>query len=265
MHKVSYILTWRQAQGSERRDNLLAVLAWLAQYPMFEPILVEQDDAPRLEGPLPHPNCAHVFAYNPGPFNKSWGLNVGFRHSRSPWLAFADADLILGDALPAALEYMGQGYQTVKPYRRLLDLDAAESQRVRAGEFDWVPRREAGAAPSREGVGEFIVFAGGVFLITRAAFASVGGWDERFRGWGGEDDAMSYKLERARVPGIELTQRPALHLHHARAPEQTTGQPHYAPNRALLEDYLQLDDAQLLRFAEVQMQLIGHREKYRPQ
>lgn len=263
MLKASYIMTWRQGGDDARRDNLLAVLAWLARYPMFAPIVVEQDSAPRLAGPLPHPNVTHVFAYNAGPFNKSWGLNVGFRASALPWLAFADADLILGDALPETLDFLAQGYSAVKPYRRLIDLDETESAAVRAGDFDALPQR--GDAPAnRESAGEFIVFAGGLFAITRAAFAAVGAWDERFRGWGGEDDAMSYKLERARTPAIELDRRPALHLFHSRDVSQTTQQPHYESNRALLADYRSLEDAQLARFAEVQMQIVGHREKYRP-
>jgi hypothetical protein len=265
MNPISYILTYREGEGATRRDNLLAVLAWLAQYPLLAPIVVEQDDAPRLSAPLPHPNCVHVFAYNPGPFNKSWGFNVGFRASSSAWIAFADADVILGSALASVAEHLRNGYQAIKPYRHLLDLDEAESARVRSGEFDWLPLRAGEAARNREGSGEYIVFAGGVFLIARTAFIHIGGWDERFRGWGGEDDAMSYKLERARMPAIELDPRPALHLHHPRPPQATSGQPHYAANLALLEDYRRLEDAELRRLAEVQMQVIGHREKYRPQ
>jgi N-terminal domain of galactosyltransferase len=263
-HEASYILTYRQGDDSARRENLFAVLAWLANYPQFEVIIVEQDIAPCLQGPLPHSSARHVFLYNPGPFNKSWGFNVGFRLSDRPWFAFGDADVIVGDALPEALAHLRSGYQAAKPYRRLMDLDADETARVTAGEFDWLPAR-ATDAQGREAIGEHLVFAGGLFLIARPTFVRVGGWDERFRGWGGEDDAMSYKLERVRAPAVELDRRPALHLHHARPASQTMGQRHYASNRAVLADYPRLSDAELARFAEVQMQVIGHREKYRPQ
>lgn len=257
-------MTWRHGGDNARLDNLHAVLAWLSRYPMFTPIVVEQDDAPRLTDPLPHPNAVHVFAYNPGPFNKSWGFNVGFRLSVLPWLAFADADLVLGDALPETLDYLAQGYSAVKPYRRLIDLDEAESARVRGGDFDWIAPRDGNASPNREGIGEYTVFAGGTFLISRPAFAAVGAWDERFRGWGGEDDTMSYKMERLRLPAVELDRRPALHLFHQRPASATTRQPHYASNQSLLAEYRQLEDAQLVRLAEVQMQIAGYREKYRP-
>ncbi len=264
MHKASYIMTWRQGEDNARRDNLFAVLEWLSRYPMFAPIVVEQDSAPRLSGPLPHADVTHVFAFNAGPFNKSWGLNVGFRASPLPWLAFADADVIAGDALPESLGYLAQGYAAVKPYRRLIDLEETESVRVRSGDFDWLPPRDDGIAPNRETIGEHIVFAGGAFLITRAAFAATGAWDERFLGWGGEDDAMSYKMERLRLSAVELDRRPALHLFHPRPASATVRQPHYAANCALLADYRQLEDVQLARFAEVQMQIAGFREKYRP-
>lgn len=263
-HEASYILTYRQGDDPARRENLFAVLAWLANYPQFDVIVVEQDTAPRLDGPLPHPQVRHVFTYNPGPFNKSWGFNVGFRHSDRSWFAFGDADVIVGDALPEALAHLRGGYQAAKPYRRLIDLDADETRRVAAGEFDWLPTR-ATDARGREAIGEHLVYAGGLFLLARPTFVRVGGWDERFRGWGGEDDAMSYKLERYRAPAVELDRRPALHLHHARPSAMTMGQPHYESNRAVLADYARLTDLEMARMAEVQMQIIGHHEKYRPQ
>lgn len=264
MHQASYIVTYRQGEGSERRDNLHAVLAWIARYPMFEAVVVEQDAVPRLDGPLPHPHCTHVFAYNPGPFNKSWGCNIGFRLARTPWFAFADADVIVGDAAAEALAYLRSGYKAVKPYRHLIDLDADESRRIGAGDFDWVPPRDVSNL-NREASGEHIVFAGGMFLIARTAFVQAGGWDERFRGWGGEDDALSYCLERLRTPAVELDRRPAVHLHHERSRAATMGQPHYADNLAVLADYRRLDDAEFARYAEIQAQIIGNREKYRPQ
>lgn len=264
MAQASYILTYRQGEGTARRDNLLAVLTWLARYPDFEVIVVEQDDAPRLEGPLPHPQCRHVFAYNPGPFNKGWGFNVGVRHARFNAYAFGDADVITGDVVIDAIHYLAQGYQAVKPYRRLVDLDEAQSARVRAGEFDWQPAPESQAL-NREGIGEFLVFAGGLFLMTRTGFARVGGWDERFLGWGGEDDAMSYKIERSRMPALELDARTAVHLYHPRPPESTSGQAHYASNLAVLDDYLRLSDEELMRLSEIHLQISGQREKYRPQ
>jgi hypothetical protein len=264
MHLSSYLITYRNGADPARRANLQAVLAWLAGYAQFEVIVVEQDDTPRLEGPLAHPAARIAFAYNPGPFNKSWGLNLAYRLSSAPLLAFGDADVIVGSVIGDCANYLTGGYQAVKPYRRLIELDETESTRVRGGDFDWIAPRTGEALWPREMEGERLAYAGGLFLITRQAFAAAGGWDERFRGWGGEDDALSYRLERTRVPALELDTRPAVHLHHARLRENTFGQPHYTTNTQLLQDYRRYTDAELKRLAEVQNQFNGWRDKYRP-
>ena len=81
------IVTYRGAPGSDRRANLDAVLAWLARSPDLGTIVVEQDTHPRLAPPLPHPGARVVFAYNAGPFNRAWGLNVGARMSAAAAVA----------------------------------------------------------------------------------------------------------------------------------------------------------------------------------
>ena len=93
----------------------------------------------------------------------------------------------------------------------------------------------------------------------------LGGWDERFIGWGGEDDALTYKVQRKRISTLELDEVPALHLWHPRPQAQTLGQPHYAANKAPLAGYRALPEASFDRMLEVQRQLLGHREKYRPE
>jgi hypothetical protein len=65
--------------GRSSAPGLEAVLAWLKLQALAEVVLVEQDIAPTL-GDLPaFPGLRSLFAYNPGPFNKSWGFNVGVR------------------------------------------------------------------------------------------------------------------------------------------------------------------------------------------
>lgn len=264
MNYASCILTYRESDSPDRRANLHAVLAWLACLSQLEVIVVEQDSLPRLGAALAHPACRNVFAYNPGPFNKGWGFNIGYRFARGNVLIFADADVLIDKQLPVSAELCQRGYQVVKPYRAIVDLTPAETAIVRDGSFDYQPDRPDDAATNREGIAEFVVLCGGIFCLRREAFVALGGWDERFLGWGGEDDAMTYKLQRLRLSTIELDEGPALHLWHPRSSATTMGQPMYANNCALLADYRQRSDAELQRFAEVQMQVIGNREKYRP-
>jgi hypothetical protein len=257
------IVTYRGAPGTDRRANLDAVLAWLARDPALETIVVEQDAHPRLAPPLAHPGARVVFAYNAGPFNKAWGLNVGARLAEAGVLVFGDADVIVPGGLGEAAAHCAHHAQLAKPYRRLVDLTPEETARVRAG-TDPAIVRDPAAAPNRDAIGERLVLCGGWFAIRRDAFAALGGFDERFVGWGGEDDAMTIKVERARLATWELDPGAAWHLWHPRGAAATTGHAHYAANLALLEDYRHYDDDALARLAEVQRQTCGRREKYRP-
>ena len=265
MTVATYILTYRDGGLPQRRANLDAVLAWLARFTHISVIVVEQDVAPTLPAPLPYPRCHGVFAYNPGPFNKSWGYNVGARLAQSAMLGFGDADVIVGAALWDAFQLLEHHMLAVKPYRRLLDLSEEESRPVLAGDFERIPQRDAASPPNREAIGERIVFAGGSFVIRLEAFNAPGGWDERFVGWGGEDDAFSYRIERARLRCTELDEAPAMHLWHPRPREITFDQPNYAANARLVADYARYADAQLQRLVEVQLQLNGNIDKYRPE
>ncbi|MFP4209111.1 MAG: galactosyltransferase-related protein [Wenzhouxiangella sp.] len=264
MKEISCILTYRSDKSNAREANLRAVLKWLSSWPKLKVVLVEQDTVPRLGNDLANPAVRRIFAFNPGQFNKSWGLNIGAVQTTTPWLLFLDADIIFGSAIVNLVHATSGPYRVIKPFMRLHDLDVEETQRVRAGDFDWFPERSPGPAADRECSGEFPPFAGGAVAISRHAFLDMGGWDERFVGWGGEDDAMSYLLERSRVPGIELDLRPAVHLFHPRNISETVKQPSYTSNLRLLAEYRTLSDDQLIRQAEIRRQLNAHLNKYAP-
>ena len=77
MRATSYIVTYRATDDPARRANLEATLRWLKLQPLAEVIVVEQDEAPTLGDFESFPALRSLFAYNPGPFNKSWGFNIG--------------------------------------------------------------------------------------------------------------------------------------------------------------------------------------------
>ena len=255
---VSILMTYRET-SPQRRRNLLTTLQWLArEVPDVKALVLEQDSYPRLQGGLPHGNHQAVFAYNPHRFNKSWGLNVAMRVSGASIAVFTDADLIVAGGVRALIQACGQRSPVAKPYRDVLDLSEEESERVHRGEHGFRPAPR----PGRQARNEHLVLCGGMFAIRADAFYHVGGWDERFVGWGGEDDALSLKIQRANMQ-VAALDGVALHLWHPRAVEQMERR-HYLENVALLESLRANSDVQLHRMAEVQRQVIGHREKYRP-
>jgi hypothetical protein len=262
LHATSYIITYRAADDPARRANLEAVLAWLKLQPLAEVIVVEQDAAPTLADLASFPGLRSLFAYNPGPFNKSWGFNVGVRASKGSLLAFGDAD-VFSRALPAAVAAARSGSSVVRAFSRLVDLDEAQSDMLRA-DLSCLGDPSFGAtAPDRTQSDEFPPLCGGLVLFQRQVLALLGGWDERFLGWGGEDDAMDIKVERAGLRGVMLKESPGFHLAHRRA-RRPGEDPGHRNNLALLRQLRAMPDEALRRMCEVTLQLAGNPEMHRP-
>jgi N-terminal domain of galactosyltransferase len=263
LQATSYIITYRAADDPARRTNLEAVLAWLKLQPLAETIVVEQDVAPTLGDLAPFPSMHILFVYNPGPFNKSWGFNVGVRASRGSLLAFGDAD-VLCRALPTAVAAARAGAPVVRAFSTAIDLDEAESEMVRSDLSCLGDPSFGAAARDRIQSGEYPPLSGGLVLYQRPFLALLGGWDERFLGWGGEDNAMDIKIKRAGLRVAMVKESPGFHLAHRRANATAAEDPHYRNNLALLKQLREMPDEALRRMCEVTLQLAGNPDMYRP-
>lgn len=97
---------------------------------------------------------------DPG-FSAPRARNQGARHARSPWLCLIDGDI----------KVHGQ-------WTEWMAANLAETHFYRAGLVNGQRDRETY----------------GSVICPRAAFESIGGYDEAFRGWGGEDDDLYTRL-----------------------------------------------------------------------
>lgn len=259
---VSLITTIRIGDEARRR-NLDCMLAWYRQMSGWEIVVVEQDTLPRLDSDAWAPEIKRVFVRNPGPFNKNWGYNVGVRMARSDVLFFCDADLLLEHAaLNTAASLCARRSMAVNPYDRIADLDQAESQDIAVGQS--TPVFERPDASALRGSREQLCFCGGAFFMRRGLHHLMGGFDERFVGWGAEDDANSVRMFRvagsSAVTAVE--NRCALHLWHPREELSTFGNPHYPNNLQRLRWVRHAEDAELRFLCDVQRQIMGHPGKY---
>jgi GT2 family glycosyltransferase len=226
-----------------------------------ELILVEQDSRPRLrmeEWAIP---ARYRFVYNPGPFNRSWGLNVGGRMARATVLLLLDGDILLDTrAVEAAVEACHHGVSAVNPYSELIDLSASDSDDICAGRRDLTQAQEH--RRNRLWTNESICFCGGAFLVDSDFYREIGGQDERFEGWGGEDDAMSVKIDRLAPRAMTLAGARAYHLYHPRRGDEVYGTRAYLNNKALADTYCAMSVDDLKRLGEMQRDRIGDPDKY---
>lgn len=108
-----------------------------------------------------HPTVTVVRVTDDPGFCLPRARNIAAQHASTPWLCFIDADI-----------------------------------RIQPGWLDWLGRHLApGAfyrAAAQNGVRDDESY--GTFLCARSDFERSGGYDEAFRGWGGEDDDLYLRL-----------------------------------------------------------------------
>lgn len=256
---ASYIITHRGKVGS-RFNNLIFVLDWLSDL-NINIVLVEQDNRPYLADlNLSYPGVDYVFAYNDGLFNRSWGFNIGFKYARGNVVAFSDSDIFMNlEELKNAFQECEQRYDAVNPYAQIVDMTESDTKDLleNPGLIDRCKIYNDG--PKRG----YTVFCGGLVLFKRKAFETLGGFDERFVGWGGEDDALSFVLAELVQNRCEMPYT-AYHLWHERTTYDGEQQPNILENRRLVKEYPTLTRSELLLQCESFLKSMGDPDKYKP-
>jgi len=200
---VSFLIGHR---GLERLPNLVAALRSIAgqEGARIEVIVVEQSAVPEVESLLPPwVRYVHTPVGADADYCRSATFNAGARAARGDVLIVHDNDLLIPRRYAAeVLARVREGWAFVDPKRFLFDLGEPETRLVFSGAP--VPFRPATVRQNLKG---------GSVAIAAAAYRAVGGYDESFVGWGGEDLEF---WERARAHGgvYEYGWLPLIHLWH---------------------------------------------------
>jgi hypothetical protein len=248
MSKFTYAIGWRHHR--DREGNLARVLGWLKSFPDLDVLVVEQDNMSRFRPP---PGVRHVFARSAYPYNRSWGFNIAYKESDSPHIIFGDSDIIMkGSEFLLALE-SAENLDVLSPYSSVIDLNRDESE-LGLVDLAKIVRPGRGERDNQK-----INLCGGVVVFSREAFKRVGGWDEEFVGWGGEDDMMSFKVE---VAGLKTASMPyrCYHLWHHRSPPDPV---QYSNALRLLHSKVTIGGHAVLDMAIKSFQECGDKDKFR--
>lgn len=221
--EVSFIIGHR---GMARLPHLLATLESIAgqQAAAFECLVVEQETHSQVGGQLPAwvrrihtpPPAADM------PYCRSWTFNIGAKHARGRVLVLHDNDMLIPqDYAAQIMARMNQGYEVVNLKRFIFYLNESHTQAVCAGHALLTDQAPETIVQNLE--------AGGSVAIEREAFHRIGGMDESFIGWGGEDNEFWERAQTCRVwPYGYLS---LVHLWHSSQPGKLD------PNNRALEHY----------------------------
>lgn len=217
--------------NKDRTRNLLAVVDNIRSKLNVPILVLEQHSHPNtvLSSQLLEKKVQYQFLYNPGLFNRSWGFNCAVNMTAYTKFILADNDVILNNEdLCIGLNNLDK-YDVIKPFRKLYDLK----------ETDTKSYIETKIIPTDFGKERMNLLAGTLMMITRNAFLTVGGYDERFEGWGGEDDEMTlhlWKYIQNQTLSYYSFGGNLLHLYHNRNIYDSNSQPNYKSNYSYIKD-----------------------------
>ena len=202
-------------RGQARVPQLLATLESIAGQSEVdvECLVIEQDGEaavrPRLPGWV-----THVHTPPPArdmPYCRSWAFNVGAKLARGRILVLHDNDMLVpADYAREVVRRVAEGYEVANLKRFIFYLGERHSRGVIAREADFDSEPALAIVQNLE--------AGGSLAVTADAFRRIGGMDEAFVGWGGEDNEFWERAQTLRVWTYGYL--PIVHLWHTPQPER---------------------------------------------
>lgn len=222
---VSFIIVVR---GLGRLPQFNACLAsLLAQEECdFEVVVVEQSEIKEFESIIPE-WVKYVHTPTTAPFNRSWGLNVGAQNAAGKHLVICDADMVFPIHAAKSIEKrLSLGLDALRLSRYIFFVDKSSSEMLQnKNSFDSHIQLEAITQNTPNPL-----------AVTREKYLEIGGHDESFYRWGGEDNEFMSRLRTLKLS--EGSFLPILHLWHEAAENKSgdRNQDHLNARLALSEE-----------------------------
>jgi hypothetical protein len=209
--------------GSKYRENNLkyALSYYKKNIPDSRIILSELDTETNIEEINKFVDVHIKTKTNVNSFCRALALNEGFKKTTSNYIFFTDNDCIIDESffinIEEKLKILDE--KIIIPYSHsVIDLNEAQTNTIMSTNTKFLELSDLKLRGA--------VSVGGLFFIKAEFYRNMGGFDPRFIGWGGEDDAFFIKARHFYV--IERLNYNVYHLFHEFILD--TAQEHYLRN-----------------------------------
>lgn len=227
LNDVWYVIVHRDSD-EKRTRNLIYTCKYIKSLGL-NVLVIEQDSEQHIKQLCESLNVTYAFIKNSGLFNRAWGFNCFKNFIKAEKVFLADNDIIIDKEIIydtiKSLDY----YDVVRPFNGMVYYYDEEStvklttENIRTTDKNF-------------NIVNIYNLSGGVCSFrVDSFFDKIGGFDERFEGWGGEDDEMHNHIISIGV-SIYSFSNTAIHLNHERNHNEGRWQPKYNQNLIYIHD-----------------------------
>lgn len=167
-----------------------------------------------------------------GMYCKSKAINNAAKLSTKDILLIVDADIYVKKiSIIEGIKKLNKYYWAI-PFDRLIKLDEKQT------ELFIEDKKQIDISSLKYYKTSLTI--GGFQIVRRTLFDSVKGYDERFVGWGGEDNSFLFSIQCLYGKGIRVPNSYAIHLHHPRQDNIKQYKANKGDNRELRNKYAEL-------------------------
>lgn len=165
------------------------------------------------------------------PYSKSSAINKAVKKTKTECIAIIDADILCPkNAMLSGLKLL-KSFPLILPYNNVCDLSRHMSEVLYDKPYYAL---NTSMLHGKNRHNNKSVPVGGINLINKTCFMKINGFDERFTGWGGEDDAFVAASDTICGPHKRLTGN-IYHLWHP--PKKAKTNPYYSNNHRIVSEY----------------------------